>query len=95
VLKLSLRSVPAKGNGTVVKLFNAIQDSQIAASTSAQEVKAARGTGKPTLPAPKVDDTTKKKHKHKNNASVARPNEGSFPYFVASTRHFNSMSLAR
>jgi len=58
---------------TVVKLFNAIQNSQTAASISAEEAKAARGTGKPTLPAPAVDNMTRKK---KSNAGGGRTNEG-------------------
>jgi hypothetical protein len=61
-----------------VKLFNAIQSSQTAASISAEEAKAARGTGKPTLPAPAIDSKMKKnKNKNKNDTSVARTTEGS------------------
>ena len=74
------------GDGTVVKLFNAIQNSQTAASISAEEAKAARGTGKPTLPAPAVDNMTRKKDKNKTNAGVTRMNEG-FCYFIVSMSH--------
>lgn len=40
---------------TVVKLFNAIQQSQAAATVAAEETKASRGSGKPSLPAPSTD----------------------------------------
>ena len=39
---------------TVVKLFNVIQQSQTAAAAAEEDVKAQRGTGKPTLPAPSL-----------------------------------------
>jgi len=70
----TLRKVAQRG---VVKLFNAIQSSQTAASISAEEAKATRGTGKPTLPAPVIDNKMKKKRdKNKNDASVVRTTEG-------------------
>lgn len=45
---------------TVVKLFNAIQQTQAASATAAEELKSHRGTGKPTLPAPSFHDKKKK-----------------------------------
>ena len=45
----------------VVKLFNAIQQTQAAAAAAAEETKAQRGSGKPTLPAPKFEGKGKKK----------------------------------
>ncbi|KAI0715331.1 Rrp15p-domain-containing protein [Earliella scabrosa] len=59
----ALRKVAQRG---VVKLFNAIQQSQAASNAAAEELKAQRGTGKPTLPAPAIHDK-KKKGKHKDN----------------------------
>ncbi|KDQ20536.1 hypothetical protein BOTBODRAFT_124173 [Botryobasidium botryosum FD-172 SS1] len=55
----ALRKVAQRG---VVKLFNVIQQAQSSASASATQVQATRGTGKPTLPAPRADDfgSTKK-----------------------------------
>jgi len=49
----------------VVKLFNAIQQSQATSSAAAEEAKAARGSGKPTLPAPVLSDKSKGKAKGK------------------------------
>jgi hypothetical protein len=81
---------------TVVKLFNAIQSSQTAASISAEEAKATRGTGKPTLPAPVIDNKMKKKRdKNKNDASVVRTTEGPFFCFTIPNRNFDSMALHR
>ncbi|KAJ7169798.1 Rrp15p-domain-containing protein [Mycena filopes] len=57
----ALRKVAQRG---VVKLFNVIQQSQASASAAAEETKAARGSGKPTLPAPVIAD---KKGKKKDN----------------------------
>jgi Rrp15p len=68
-------------NGTVVKLFNAIQSSQTAASISAEDAKAARGTGKPTLSAPTTDSMTRKKDKNKDATGVARSSEGLCYFF--------------
>ncbi len=50
----------------VVKLFNAIQQSQAASAVAAEDLKSLRGTGKATLPAPAVHDR-KKKGKQKDN----------------------------
>ncbi|KII93883.1 hypothetical protein PLICRDRAFT_102185 [Plicaturopsis crispa FD-325 SS-3] len=61
----ALRKVAQRG---VVKLFNAIQQSQTATAAAAEESKASRGTGKPSLPAPDLDKKLKKgKGKHKDN----------------------------
>ncbi|KAJ7038287.1 CTLH/CRA C-terminal to lish motif domain-containing protein [Mycena alexandri] len=60
----ALRKVAQRG---VVKLFNVIQQSQASASVAAEETKAARGSGKPTLPAPVIADKTKKGPKKKDN----------------------------
>ncbi|KDQ63485.1 hypothetical protein JAAARDRAFT_169351 [Jaapia argillacea MUCL 33604] len=58
----ALRKVAQRG---VVKLFNAIQQSQAAASQKAEDVKTLRGTGKATLPAPSHDSKAKAKQKAK------------------------------
>ncbi|KAG5730881.1 hypothetical protein E4T56_gene19930, partial [Termitomyces sp. T112] len=51
-----------------VKLFNVIQQSQAAATAATEESKATRGTGKPTLPAPVINNKTQsKKAKNKDN----------------------------
>ncbi|KAG6862397.1 hypothetical protein C0995_011837 [Termitomyces sp. Mi166 len=68
-----LRKVAQRG---VVKLFNAIQQSQAAATAAAEESKAARGTGKPTLPAPVINNKIQsKKAKNKDNI-IGRGKEG-------------------
>ncbi|TBU34642.1 Rrp15p-domain-containing protein [Dichomitus squalens] len=59
----ALRKVAQRG---VVKLFNAIQQSQAASAAAAEELKSHRGTGKPTLPAPAIHDK-KKKGKRQDN----------------------------
>ena len=63
----------------VVKLFNAIQQSQTASAAAAQELKSRRGTGKPTLPAPPIHDK-EGKGKHRDNI-VGRGREGR-PFIV-------------
>ncbi|KAJ6575025.1 Rrp15p-domain-containing protein [Mycena capillaripes] len=60
----ALRKVAQRG---VVKLFNVIQQSQASATVAAEETKAARGSGKPTLPAPVMSDAKTKKGKKKDN----------------------------
>ncbi|KAF9015075.1 Rrp15p-domain-containing protein [Cyathus striatus] len=61
----TLRKVAQRG---VVKLFNAIQQSQANAANLAEETKASRGKGKPTLPAPIIDSKGKgKTRKDKDN----------------------------
>lgn len=54
----------------VVKLFNTIQQSQLAAAAAEEEAKASRGTGKPLLPTPSLSRKDKgKKNDHKTNIS--------------------------
>ncbi|EIN14145.1 hypothetical protein PUNSTDRAFT_48975 [Punctularia strigosozonata HHB-11173 SS5] len=60
----ALRKVAQRG---VVKLFNAIQQSQAAAAVAEEEAKASRGTGKPSLPAPALDKISKTKGRKKDN----------------------------
>ncbi|KIJ57780.1 hypothetical protein HYDPIDRAFT_103853, partial [Hydnomerulius pinastri MD-312] len=61
----SLRKVAQRG---VVKLFNTIQQSQIAAAAAEEASKATRGSGKPSLPAPSLKKQDKgKKAKQKDN----------------------------
>lgn len=45
----------------VVHLFNAIQQAQSASAASIEDAKKLRGTGKPTLPAPKAHEIGQKK----------------------------------
>lgn len=61
----------------MVKLFNAIQQSQASAAAAVEEGKASRGSGKPTLPAPSFDKNSKssKKGKNKDNP-LGRGKEG-------------------
>ncbi|KAG6841910.1 hypothetical protein C0991_005090 [Blastosporella zonata] len=59
----ALRKVAQRG---VVKLFNVIQQSQASATAAAEETKAARGSGKPSLPAPVMNSKTQGK-KAKDN----------------------------
>lgn len=55
-------------NHQVVKLFNAIQQSQASAAVAENELKDSRGSGKPTLPAPSFDKKSKtRKGKNKDN----------------------------
>lgn len=54
----------------VVKLFNVIQQSQTTAAAAEEDVKAKRGTGKPTLPAPSFAKG-KKKGKDKGGVTSA------------------------
>ena len=63
----ALRKVAQRG---VVKLFNAIQQSQAAAVKAAEIDKASRGSGKPSLPAPSFDKETKRKDKSKNKDNI-------------------------
>ncbi|KAG8219739.1 Rrp15p-domain-containing protein [Butyriboletus roseoflavus] len=61
----SLRKVAQRG---VVQLFNAIQQSQLAAAAAEEEAKVSRGTGKPSLPTPSLSRKDKgKKNNHKTN----------------------------
>ncbi|KAG6884197.1 hypothetical protein C0992_006779 [Termitomyces sp. T32_za158] len=63
----ALRKVAQRG---VVKLFNVIQQSQAAATAATEESKATRGTGKPTLPAPVINDKAQKNKKAKNKDNI-------------------------
>ncbi|RDB28562.1 hypothetical protein Hypma_015610 [Hypsizygus marmoreus] len=63
----ALRKVAQRG---VVKLFNAIQQSQTTAAVVAEEAKATRGTGRPTLPAPAAEKKTKGKVKAKDKDNL-------------------------
>ena len=62
-----------------MKLFNVIQQTQAASAAAAEEVKALRGSGKPTLPAPVLDKKKSKKGKQKDNV-IGRAKEGPFAY---------------
>jgi len=61
----TLRKVAQRG---VVQLFNVIQQSQASATVAEKEMKDARGSGKPTLPAPSFDKRSHtRKGKNKDN----------------------------
>ncbi|KAJ4499547.1 Rrp15p-domain-containing protein [Lentinula lateritia] len=61
----ALRKVAQRG---VVRLFNVVQQFQNQAAADGEEKKAARGNGKPSLPAPRIVDKSKsKKGKNKDN----------------------------
>ncbi|KAF9535372.1 Rrp15p-domain-containing protein [Crepidotus variabilis] len=60
----ALRKVAQRG---VVRLFNVIQQSQSSTAAAVEETKANRGTGKPTLPAPALENKSKAKGKKKDN----------------------------
>ncbi|KAJ3790903.1 Rrp15p-domain-containing protein [Lentinula aff. detonsa] len=61
----ALRKVAQRG---VVKLFNVVQNVQTQQAVEGEEKKAARGSGKPSLPAPVIVDRSKsKKGKNKDN----------------------------
>ncbi|KIK70897.1 hypothetical protein GYMLUDRAFT_32972 [Collybiopsis luxurians FD-317 M1] len=70
----ALRKVAQRG---VVKLFNLVQQAQNQAAVDEEEKKAARGSGKPSLPAPMIVDDSKssKKGKKKDNI-LGRGKEG-------------------
>ncbi|PFH50796.1 hypothetical protein AMATHDRAFT_60448 [Amanita thiersii Skay4041] len=70
----ALRKVAQRG---VVKLFNTIQQVQASAADAAEEKKAMRGSGKPTLPAPDIESKSKAKKKGKNKDNIlGRGHEG-------------------
>ncbi|KAF9076194.1 Rrp15p-domain-containing protein [Rhodocollybia butyracea] len=60
----ALRKVAQRG---VVKLFNVVQQAQNQAAADGEEKKAARGSGKPSLPAPVIIDKSKSKKTKKDN----------------------------
>ncbi|KZT30652.1 hypothetical protein NEOLEDRAFT_1054342 [Neolentinus lepideus HHB14362 ss-1] len=62
----TLRKIAQRG---VVKLFNAMQQTQTASAVAVEEAKANRGTGKPTLLAP--DYSKKSKSKNKKKSEIA------------------------
>ncbi|KAG8950963.1 hypothetical protein FRC03_012689 [Tulasnella sp. 419] len=61
----ALRKVAQRG---VVQLFNIIQQAQNTAKEAEEEAKAHRGTGKPSLPAPKPEDFGKNRKSKKKGA---------------------------
>lgn len=64
------------GRPSVVKLFNAIAESQSAIATAAEETKKSRGSGKPSLPAPSLEKgSSKRKGKQRDNL-LGRGKEG-------------------
>ena len=76
----TLRKVAQRG---VVKLFNAIQHSQATASAIAEEAKASRGSGKPTLPAPVISQKSKAKSKARDKDNmVGRGKESAWSFLV-------------
>ena len=77
-------------NYKVVKLFNAIQQSQAGAAAAEKETKNARGSGKPTLPAPSLDKKSKtRKGKNKDNplgrGKACKPCAPLTPQFTSSS----------
>ncbi|KAG8746707.1 hypothetical protein FRC10_004011 [Ceratobasidium sp. 414] len=70
----SLRKVAQRG---VVHLFNAIQQAQSASAASVEDAKKLRGTGKPTLPAPKPHEIGKNTGKSKKLGAPARKKDAS------------------
>ncbi|GBE77774.1 hypothetical protein SCP_0106560 [Sparassis crispa] len=69
----ALRKVAQRG---VVKLFNVIQQSQAANATAAEELKTHRGSGKPTLPAPKIESKAKGEKTRKHDSSHKSESKG-------------------
>ncbi|KAG8677914.1 hypothetical protein FRC09_020279 [Ceratobasidium sp. 395] len=70
----SLRKVAQRG---VVHLFNAIQQAQSASAASAEDAKKLRGTGKPTLPAPKPHEIGKNLGKSKKVEPAGKTKDAS------------------
>lgn len=62
----------------VVKLFNAIQQSQATVVAAAEEAKAEKGSGKPRLTAPVIETKGKRKGSKKDNI-LGRGKESAFP----------------
>lgn len=75
-VRLTSLSVRSKANvSIVIKLFNVIQQAQVQAVVAEESLKAQRGSGKPTLPAPSLTKGKgKKKEKQKDNL-LGRPAE--------------------
>ncbi|KAG6818016.1 hypothetical protein H0H87_009171 [Tephrocybe sp. NHM501043] len=72
----ALRKVAQRG---VVKLFNVIQQSQASAAAAVEETKAARGSGKPTLPAPIMNSRTQSKKTKDRDNIIGRGKESAVP----------------
>lgn len=66
---------------SVVKLFNAIQQSHTNAASAIEEAKGERGSGKPKLPAPTFEKKSKAKGKNKDNI-IGREKERTSFYFL-------------
>lgn len=71
----------------VVKLFNAIQQTQMASVAVQEEAKAARGSGKPSLPAPVLDSKTKKK----NATALGKSESSEYLELVTHTKRLNTL----
>lgn len=67
---------------SVVKLFNVIQQTQASATAASEDLKAQRGTGKPTLPAPAIESKGKNKGKNKDNIIGRGKESASRSYFL-------------
>lgn len=67
------------GKSSVVKLFNAIQQTQAAGATAQEQAKANRGSGKPTLPAPVMASKAKRGDRINKTSSDPSPSECLFP----------------
>lgn len=80
---------------TVVKLFNAIQQSQTNASTIAEDNKAARGTGKPTLPAPILDTKLRRNVKGKDTSSIRGKSGTVFSHLFFTVAHRSSAAVEK
>jgi hypothetical protein len=81
----------------VVKLFNAIQQSHATAAAAAEDAKAGRGTGKPTLAAPTFEKKGKAKGKNKDNV-LGREKERTssiFLYYPIRLRVFVTETVGR
>lgn len=61
----------------MVKLFNAIQQSQASVANAAEDARAAKGSGKPRLPAPQFEEKGSKRGKNKDNI-IGRGKESEF-----------------
>ena len=64
---------------TVIKLFNVIQQSQAASATAQESLKAHRGSGKPTLPAPSLAKSKGKKKEKQGGKTLGWPADGEWP----------------
>jgi hypothetical protein len=78
----------------VVKLFNAIQQSHATAAAAAEDAKAGRGTGKPTLAAPTFEKKGKAKGKNKDNV-LGREKERTSSIFYITLSDYESLLQRR